>query len=140
MTISNKGKDTAYLLLVGKEAATDNRGGIFNWRYSIAGIAECGWNNGQPTVCAGIPRVTNDTVPSQGYTQIDPGRDIVVNFRLRGESGAASDGPRVSFSANIAYRLVSDPLKDATLSEAEKQRQVRMMTLSFPPRTVDDVK
>jgi hypothetical protein len=141
MRISNRGKDTAYLMLVGKEAATDNKGGVFNWRYSISGIAECGLNNAQPTQCVGIPRVVdNYSVSLQSYTQIDPERDIVVNFRLRGDSGAASDGPLVSFSANVAYRLVSDPLKDATLSDTEKQKQVKMMSLSFPPETVVDAK
>jgi hypothetical protein len=139
MRISNTGKNTAHLLLVGKEAATDNKGGVYNWRYSISGLAECGSNNSQPMVCAGIPRVTNDTVPSQGYTQIDPDKNIVVNFRLRGDSGAASDGSTISFSANVAYR-VSDPVKDDAMSEADKQKQVRMMTLSFPPRVVTDVK
>ena len=46
----------------------------------------------------------------------------------------------MSFSANVAYRFVSDPLKDATLPEADKQKQVRLMALSFPPKTVADNK
>lgn len=138
MRIANKGRDTAYLLLIGKEAAIDNKGTVFNWRYSLSGIADCGINNSQPSGCAGIPRPNNDTMSPQGYTEIDPDREIVVNFRLRGDGGAAGNGSTVSFSATLAARFVSDPAKDAALSDAEKLKQVRLMTLSFPPRAVPD--
>ncbi len=137
--ISNTGKNTVYLMLVGKEAAADNRGSVYDGRYTISGIAQCDYNNSQPGECVGIPRVSPGTQPLQAYTEIERERDIVVNFRLR-SSGGSNDGPLVSFSAKVAYRAVADPLKDATLSEAEKQKQVRLMTLSFPPRTVTDVK
>jgi hypothetical protein len=137
MKISNKSKDTVYLMLVGKEVATDNKGGVFDTRYNVAGIAECGYNNGAPGTCVGLPKGQQPPQPMQSYTEIEPDRDIVVNFRLR---GSASDGPLVSFAAHCAYRVVSDPQKDATLDEADKQKGVRMMSLSFPPRTVTDSK
>jgi len=138
MKISNKGKDTVYLMLVGREMATDNKGGVFDSRSNIAGIAECGYLGREPAACVGIPKGTNPPPqPMQAYTEIDPDRDIVVNFRL---SGSASDGPLVSFAARMAYRVVSDPQKDATLDEADKQKGVRMMSLSFPPRTVTESK
>lgn len=136
LLISNKGKDTANVMLVGKEAVTDNKGGVFNWRYSLAGISDCGYNNDQPLYCAGLPQPTRDTPPLRAYTQIDPDREITVSFRLRADGGRASDGPLVSFSARLAYRMVADPLKDANLTEMEKLKQVRLMTLSFRPRTL----
>ena len=46
MRIANKGKDTAYLMLVGKEIATDNKGGVFDWRYNISGIADAASTTG----------------------------------------------------------------------------------------------
>jgi len=139
MKISNTGKNTVYLMLVGKEAAADNKGAVFDGRYTLSGLAQCDYNNSQPGGCVGIPRVTTDTQPLQAYTEIEPDREIIVNFRLRSQSGP-SDGPLISFSAKVAYRAVSDPQRDATLPEGEKQKQVRLMTLSFPPRTVYDAK
>jgi len=140
LRIANKGTSTAYLLLVDRPVATDNTGAAFDGKENVAGIADCN-NGGNPNAqCLGIPQKNNFTVPLQSFTTIEPNSDpnagITVSFRL-GQIHD-SDGPLISFSAHLYLRLVSDSLRDDTLSDSEKYRQFRMMTLSFPPRRVTD--
>jgi len=139
----NLGKNTAELLLISTPiVATDNTGGAWALRGGdpVSGIAVC--RNGQiaAPVCLGIPEKRNDCdfVPLQGFTQLDPnpGAGITVNLRLSGEG----DGPLVSFSANLFFRLIADPVKNATLSDEAQYRQFRMMSLSFPSMPVTDAK
>jgi hypothetical protein len=136
--ISNRGPDTAFLLLVGEPAATDDSGGIFKSASDITGIAHCAYGNWAPSYCLGIPTKVNWTVPIQSFTQIDPRSDpdagIVVNFRLYGQG----DGPAISFSAEIYARFVRDLAVDDTLPDAAKFKQFRLMTLSFPPVRVTE--
>jgi hypothetical protein len=140
LRIANKGTSTAYLLLVDRPLATDNTGAAFDQKQNVSGIADCnnypasGWPNAG---CLGIPQKNNTTVPLQSFTTIEPNTGpISVSFRL--SSFGPGDGPLISFSANIYLRLVSDPLKDDTLSDAQKYGQFRLMTLSFPPRRVTE--
>lgn len=42
--------------------------------------------------------------------------------------------------ADLPFRLVNDQLKDDTLSEVEKRKQIKVMSLSFPPMSVTDAK
>ena len=74
----------------------------------------------------------------QNYTEIDPGRSITVHFKMKTPS-PASKGKRISIAAQIAYRLVNDPGKDADLSDSQKLRQVRKGNLSFEPVIVTDL-
>jgi hypothetical protein len=138
MRISNKGTNTAFLLLVNEPTATDNIGGIFNAFPVISGIAHCSYGSWASSYCLGIPKKVDWTVPLQSFTQIDPSSNpsagIVVNFRLNGQG----DGPAISFSADIYTRFVSDLAKDDTLPDAEKYKQFRLTTLSFPPVRVTD--
>jgi hypothetical protein len=139
--IRNLGKNTAELLLVRNPlVATDNTGGAFDRPETVSGIAVCN-NGGWPSAaCLGIPRASDYTVPLQGLTQLDPNPDpgagITVNLLLAGHG----DGPLVSFSANVFFRLVADPIKNATLTDAEQYRQFRLMSLSFPSMPVTDGK
>ncbi|MEP6962906.1 MAG: hypothetical protein ABI995_12560 [Acidobacteriota bacterium] len=130
LRIANKGKSIAYLLLVADTVATDNAGGTYNRLVTIGGLASCPFTF---SPCNGINPSISGTPPLQSFTQIDPGVEITVNLRLSGDRGK---GPLVSLSANVAYRLVIDQLKDETLSEAEQRKQVRLMTISFPPMAV----
>jgi hypothetical protein len=141
LRISNKGRNTAYLLLVNSEAtgttATDNTGGIFNRLDTVGGIAYCYTGVNRPSYCLGIPEKGAATVPIQNFTQLDPNPDpnaaITVNLGLRGQS----TGPLLSFSASMYVRF-GDPLQDAKLSDTEFYKQFRTMTLSFPSMTVTD--
>jgi hypothetical protein len=138
LRIANRGTSTAYLLLVDRPMAIDNKGGVYNGLQSVAGIARCDNGSWAPSNCLGYPEHPNWVVPLQSFTQIDPSSDpnagIVVNFAFGGQG----DGPVVSFSAHIYLRLVSDPLRDETVPEATKYKQFHMMTLSFPPMRVED--
>jgi hypothetical protein len=51
-----------------------------------------------------------------------------------------SDGPLISFYANLFFRLLTDPIKKATLTETEQYKQFRLMSLSFPSMPVTDAK
>jgi hypothetical protein len=136
--ISNKGPDTAFLLLTGEPTAIDDSGGIFKGTSAVSGIAHCANGSWASSYCLGIPTKVNWTVPIQSFTQIDPnsspGAGIVANFRLYGQS----DGAEISFSADIYARFVRDMAVDDTLQEAVKYKQFRLMTVSFPPVLVTD--
>jgi hypothetical protein len=139
--IRNLGKNTAELLLVRNPVvATDNAGGAFNRIETVSGIAVCNNGNDPPPVCLGIPRASGYAVSLQGFTQLDPNPDpgagITVNLVLVGHG----DGPLVSFSANVFFRFIADPIKNATLTEAEQFKQFRLMSLSFPSMPVTDGK
>jgi hypothetical protein len=140
MRISNKGTSSAYLLLVGTPVVTDNTGGGFRNNWTVSGLAHCvNRNPGSPdSLCFAVPKVIDGiTIPLQAFTLIDPDISITVNFLF--ENGV-SQGPLISFSANLAYRLVNDTAKDATLTESDKYKQFRIMTLSFPSLSVTDAK
>jgi hypothetical protein len=101
---------------------------------NVSGLATCGW---QFEPCIGVPRQRdNMTVDIDHFTVIDPGVEIVVNFRF---TGNGSKGPLISFSADLAYRI-GDQTKDANVAEADKRKQIRRMTLSFPPMAPTDAK
>jgi hypothetical protein len=134
MNIANKGSSTAYLLLVGNPVVNDNTGGTFNSFHGVSGLASCGWAF---DACIGVPRERdNMTVALDHFTMIDPGVEIVVNMRF---SSNGSKGPLITFSADLAYRL-GDQTKDANIPDTDKRKQIRRMTLSFPPMSVTEAK
>jgi hypothetical protein len=137
----NLGKNTAELALAGLPLATDNSGGAFRDLESISGIATCKYDGNFPlSACLGIPEEPRLVLALQGFTQIDPNPDpsagITINMRLIGQS----EGPLVSFSANLFFRFLADPAKNATLKDAEQYKQFRLMSLSFPSMPVTDAK
>jgi hypothetical protein len=136
LTIVNKGSSTIHMMLVGSPpAAVDNTGTQYTYNNS-SGISRCSnWN--VIDQCIGVPNVTGLTLSLQAYTQLDPGSQLTANFELFGHE---SDGPLASFAATIAYRLVGDPLRDDTLTEAQKRKQIRVMNLSFPPSPLTPAK
>ena len=139
MAIANKGKSTVYLLLLFPPFAVDSTGGFFDRFPVVSGIATCsrdGFNKFSP--CFGIPKIDSHTVPLQSFTAIEP--DVEVTIVMKLSSWEASTGPLASISVSLAYRLVDDHLKDASLDDAEKYRQFRTMNLSFPPSPVIDAK
>jgi len=137
MKISNNGPDIVYLLLLTNPPpfATSNTGETYYSNLSNpSGIAVCLTTN--YAGCIGLPP-SQLVAPFSSWTEIDPTTDIVVNFVLGGSSG---NGPLVSFSANLAYRTVSNRVTDDTLSDSQKRQQVRTMTLSFPPMPVQEAR
>ncbi len=136
MRLSNKGKSTAYVLMVGFPMITDNTGAAFDGvNGSVSGVARC---TAHINYCAGIPEVHERyTVPLRSYTEIDPGVGIVLNMSFH---SASSKGPLISFSVDLAYRLTNDVLRDETLPDADKYKQIHMMTLSIPPMQVTEGK
>jgi len=140
--IRNLGKSTAELLLIRSSVvATDNTGGAFADLNEVSGIAICNNGGAVPSMCLGFPEKNNSLlVALQGFTQIDPdtepGGGITMNMRLFG----GGEGPLVSFSANVFFRFIADPVKDAALADADRYRQFRIMSLSFPPMPVTDAK
>jgi hypothetical protein len=141
LRIRNLGKNVAEVLFIRTSAvATDNTGGIFSTPENVSGIAVCSNGNGAPSNCLGIPEKVGTTVELQNFTQIDPNPDpdaeITINLRLYGQG----DGPLISFSANLFCRFIADPVKDATLSDSDRYRQFRIMSLSFPSMPVTDAK
>jgi hypothetical protein len=145
--LSNKGKNAAYLLLAGTPIVNDNTGTTFNLLDQVGGLAYCPksantrWT---PSTCVGLGGDTGPTTPIQGFTQLDPNPDpnagITINFYFRIIGGGESTGPMVSLSADILCRFVTDPVKDATLTDKEQYRQFRLMTLSVPAVPVTDAK
>jgi hypothetical protein len=133
MKISNKGSNAAHLLLVGTPVVTDDTGGVLSALQSISGLASCRWAF---AVCIGVPRVSVQTVGLEEFTLIDPGIDITVNFVF---ASNRSSGPRISLAADVAYRFGSREI-DANTPEADKRKQIRKMTLSFPPIMVNEGK
>ena len=141
MRMTNKGKNVAYLLLVGSPVATDNIGEVFNRVDTVGGIAYCDPYGGRrQSQCWGVPGKIDITVPFQTWTRIDPDPDIKVIINMRLSAFHESQGPLISLSAYLAYRLVSDPLQDAATSDSDKAKQVNAMTLSVPAMSVTDAK
>ena len=140
--ITNKGQDNVFLLLFGPVSAVDDAGGRFDSVEDITGVAYCpGPQTNPPSTrrCVGIPQVDDQYLFSlQGYTQIEPGKSIRVNFALTAMNG--SKGDRVSLSVEMAYRLVkaADLAKDADVPDKQKLKSVRFSTLSFEPVAVNE--
>lgn len=140
--ITNKGQDNVFLLLFGPISVVDDAGGRFDSVDDVTGVAYCpGPSTAPPStrLCVGVPRVEDENLFSlQGYTQIEPGKSIRVNFALRAMGG--STGERVSLSAEMAYRLVkeADLAKDGDVPDKQKLKSIRFSTLSFEPVAVNE--
>lgn len=129
LTLSNKGPNTIYLMLVGPISAQDNTGATFSL-IQASGITVCPWIGSTIQCVEGSSRFL------QSYTQVDPGTDVTVNFSLNGNG--SSKGPVMSFSSVFASRIVSDLVRDATLSETQKLNGIRTMNVSFVSIPVTD--
>jgi hypothetical protein len=126
MTLSNKGKNAIQLLLLSTSFATDSTGASFSGDPgNTKGITLC--NISPSTECIKMS-------PIQTYTQIDPDTSITANFKLH--SYENSTGPLASFSANVAYRIIDNPVAENGLTEDQQRKQVHVMSWSFPPTPV----
>ena len=136
MTLQNKGKNTIYLLLLfgpGNPSADDNTGAGFNYQGS-SGVPVCPAFGSIPS-CIGVPDIIRgQTPPLQSWMEIDPDTSAALNFQLY--TGQESHGPLASFSCTFAYRVVSDPVRDDTLTEEQKRQRIHVMNLSFPSTTI----
>lgn len=80
--------------------------------------------------CIGRNRSDNGIAPPlEAYTQLDPETELTATFSF---GGASEPGTFVSFSSVLAFRIVSDTLRDPTLPEAERRASIRTMSISFP--------
>lgn len=138
VTISNPGKDYAFLMFYDIPSAIDDAGVKFTgWRDD--GISGVGWcRTGPSERCLGIGN-PNAAFPFQSYTVIDPGNSVTAHFRLTTDA-AASRGKSISLAAKYGYRIVkqADMDNDADVSDTQKLRQVRTGNLSFPPAPVTE--
>ncbi len=133
MTLTNKGKNTVYVLLLtgsGYPKAIDNTGTTFLYG-SVGGIPVCP-STVEPQ-CIGVPDVINGTPPLQNWLELDPGTSpATLNFQLFIPYAYESHGSLASLSCTLAYRTVSDPTRDDALTDKQKRQQIHLMNLSFP--------
>jgi hypothetical protein len=136
MTLANTGKTTIYLLLLPGAPSTGPKatsGGVTFFYESASGVAIC--PSFDAATCIGVPNMMG-APPLQIWTELDPETSpITVNFHLHGWE---SHSHLASFSGTFAYRVVSNPGIDGTLTETQKRKQIQTMNLSFPPTQVVD--
>jgi hypothetical protein len=137
ITLANRGKNTIYLLLLPGVPSTGPKAqdaGITFFYMGSSGVAICG--SSSTAACIGIPRIVDtETPPLQSWTELDPDTSAVtVNFQLG--TSHESHGHLASFSCAFAYRAVSDPKMDDTLTETQKRERIQTMNLSLPPTPV----
>jgi hypothetical protein len=134
--VSNTGQDTAFVLFLDQPSAVDDAGVQFTFQ-ELKGAAYCDVTPGRK--CIGLPEVVANLVfPLQGYTEIDAGRSIIVHLKLALFHGLVSKGDHMSFTSEMAYRLVANMRDDAELSDKQKLKQVRLGNLSFERLTVKE--
>ena len=134
MQIENKGKFPIQIALVGPAPnAADNAGVTFAFS-TFSGAAQCrelGPTYTRACILAdgGVSNSEYYLIPLQQFTQIDPGSTTSLTFGLR---GGESNGTQLGFASVFAFRVVADPLKDETQADAERRKQIRTMSISFP--------
>jgi hypothetical protein len=133
LQLENKGKAAVQLALVGPTPfAVDNAGTTYTMT-SFSGAGACRELGAHfLPMCILGEEVSGMKIPIalQAFTQIDPGATATVTFGLNGREGS---GTLMSFSSVFAYRVIADPLKDDALPEPERRRQIRTISVSFPP-------
>ncbi|MGE0699511.1 MAG: hypothetical protein AB7O57_10480 [Hyphomicrobiaceae bacterium] len=136
MKLVNKGSAAVHMLLADAPLAIDNGGGSYKLDH-FSGIAQCTYLSAKSIAdCIGLPKSNSYTVPLQSYTQLDPGSETTVTFTFA--SREPGKGTLCSFAATMIYRLVHDPLVDATLPEEQKLRSVRTLNISIPEHPITD--
>lgn len=134
MQIENKGKLPVQIALVGPAPnAADNAGATFAFS-TFSGAAQCRdlgvtYTRACILTDGGVSNSPYYLIPLQQFTQIDPGSTTSLTFGLR---GGESNGTWLGFSSVFAYRVIADPLKDETLADEERRKQIRTMSISFP--------
>ena len=138
VTISNPGKDYAFLMFYDLASAIDDAGVKFTGERanSISGVAWC--ESGPPERCIGIPDLAS-AFPFRSYTVIDPGNSVTAHFRLTTDA-RESRGKSISLAVKYGYRIVKQASmeNDAEVSDTQKLKQVRTGNLSFPPAPVTE--
>lgn len=132
MQIENKGKLPVALALIGPVPVAVDNAGVAHTMTAFSGATACReLTVGYLPMCLLGEEVSGYRYPIllEAMTQIDPGAAITLTFQLNGRE---STGNLMSFSSVFAYRIIADPLKDATMTEAERRRQLRTLNVSFP--------
>jgi hypothetical protein len=140
LSLENKGKAAVQLALVGPTPfAVDNAGTSYTMT-SFSGAGACReLGVHYIPMCIVGTEVAGMKIPIalEAFTQIDPGATAILTFGLNGREGS---GNQMSFSSVFAYRVISDPLADETLSEADRRRQFRTLSVGFPPHSITQQK
>ena len=108
--ITNTGKDYVFLAFTGAPSGVDDQGATIQGR--VSGV---GWCRNASPQCIGVPS-SYYAFPLQQYTEIDPGASVTALFTMPLTTTAIAN-KRVSLSAEMAFRSVSDLAKDADLSD-----------------------
>jgi hypothetical protein len=129
--ITNISKDYLFLLFTGAPSGVDDAGATIQGK--VSGV---GWCRNASPQCIGVPSPYY-AFPLQQYTEIDPGTSVTALFTMPLTTTAIANR-RVSLSAELAFRSVSDLAKDADLSDHQKLQQVRMGNLGFDAVTITE--
>lgn len=132
MQLENKGKLPIAIGLIGPVPTATDNAGITYFMTSFSGATACReLVVNYTSMCILGEEVSGYRypIPLQAFTQIDPGTTANLTFGLNGRQG---NGTLLSFSSVFAYRTIADPLKDETLTEPERRKQIRTLNISFP--------
>lgn len=136
ISLHNAGKKTAYLMLIGPTLAHDSSGADYYYERA-GGISVCPWH-GNGSQC--IDHFYNNPHESLSkLTKVDPEITLNITFTLQTLSKEAH-GDTVDFATVLASRFVSDPLRDGTLRDDLKAKEIRSMNLSFPSEPVTEAR
>lgn len=119
--LSNPGPNTLYLLHVGPAQAIDNAGGTYKSQYA-SGIN----NRFNLKFNAPIDRLASEI---KQFMPIEPGTSAPITYAIWHHN--RKRGSVLSFSTVLAARIVKDRLKDNTLSDLQKAKDIQPMNIGF---------
>jgi len=129
-TIINTGRQIVYLAHIGPILVVDNGGTSYKLP-AISGVTDCsGWGGGEECL---KNTLKNDAKFVNSLTQIDPNVPITMNFTF---ASGREPATVVSLATVFVVRFVDDPLRDDTLTDEQKVRQLKRMNVSFPAATI----
>ncbi len=136
LRLENKGKAPVQLALVGPTPFAVDNAGVSYSMTSFSGAGACRELGAHfiPMCIVGTEvSGMKNPIALEAFTQIDPGATAILTFGLNGREGS---GNQMSFSSVFAYRTIPDKLADETLSEADRRRQFRTLSVGFPPHPI----
>jgi hypothetical protein len=123
---TNPGKKPVDVIFVEQFSAIDNAGVAYRPR-DYSGTARC--RHGYVQDCLGLSG-KGVRVPLEQFTRIDPGASAMASFDLWHSS--PQKATLVTFSASYGYRVIDEGREDA-LTDTEKLRSVKTLSVGFPP-------
>ena len=113
-------------------SAVDSAGVAYRMR-GYSGTAQCKHQYVQD--CLGLSG-KGVRVPLEQFTRLDPGAGAIAVFDLWHSS--PQKATLVTFSASYGYRVI-DEARENALTDAEKVRTVKTMSVGFPPHPMNMV-